>query len=69
MHLIYDGNNDPICEVNILTAMASKITPKNFLMPSKPAGPKILAIRPNESKTIYTIPRLTKIEVKITALL
>jgi len=37
---------------NIFTAIASKITPKNFLTANKPALPKAFSIRFNERKTI-----------------
>ncbi len=36
---------------NIFTAMAIKITPKNFLTAMRPAGPKMLSINLNDLST------------------
>jgi hypothetical protein len=37
-------------------AMASNITPKNFLIAIKPAGPNKRAMAPKDFKTMKTIP-------------
>src|SRR5215203_7235963 len=43
----------------ILTAMASKTTPKNFRTAIKPAGPRILSMNLNDFSTRNTTTRFT----------
>ena len=50
---------------NIFTAMAIKITPKNFLTAMSPAGPKIRSINLNDFNTIYTMIRLNRMAIRI----
>ncbi len=49
---------------NIFTAIASNITPKNFLTAIKPAGPSSRAIAPKDFKTRNTITRFTRIAIR-----
>jgi len=44
----------PILLLNIFTAIASNITPKNFRIANKPAGPNRCSINFNDFKTMYT---------------
>ena len=57
--------NDAILLAKILTAMASKITPKNFLMTIKPLGPKAFSIQLSDFKTRKIITRLIRIPRRI----
>ena len=50
---------------NIFTAIASKITPKNFLTTSKPFGPSARSIHFKEPSTKNIIKQFTKIPIKI----
>src|SRR5687767_739769 len=43
----------PILLPNILTAIANKITPKNFLITTRPFGPKALSIHLKDISTRY----------------
>src|SRR5215203_7474331 len=47
----------------ILTAMASKTTPKNFRTAIKPAGPRALSKSVNDFKTMKTIIRFINIAI------
>ena len=50
---------------NIFTAIASNITPKNFLTTAKPFGPKNLSIHFKDFKTRYITIQLIKMPIKI----
>ena len=58
-HLINPG----ALVANIFTAMASNITPKNFLTAIKPAGPSNFAMTVNDFNTAYTMIKLTRIAI------
>src|SRR5882757_8087974 len=47
--------------LNIFTAMASKMTPKNLRMAIIPAGPRIFSMRSRDLRTIKMINRLIRI--------
>lgn len=46
-------------------AIATKITPKNFLTTAIPEGPNNFSKKPRERKQIYTIIRFTRIPIRI----
>jgi hypothetical protein len=56
--------NAPILLLNIFTAIAISITPKNFLTANNPAGPNIFSISFNDLKTKYTTTRLISMPIK-----
>ena len=57
--------NAAILLLNIFTAMANSITPKNFRTASKPAGPSAFSTTLSDFKTIYTTTRLMMIPLRI----
>ena len=50
---------------NIFTAIASKITPKNFLTTIKPFGPRALSIHLSDFNTAKIMIQLMSMPIKI----
>ena len=67
LRLMYDNYfpNWAMLLLNILTAIASKITPKNFLTTINPFGPSALSIHFKDFNTTKITTQLMRIPIKI----